>query len=273
MKNLTKTSPQGQNTIQLNDFKNWLERRNLNPKTIKVRLQGVKQYRPRELSTDNIIEFIKENLTNYQPNSLKSIFSSLTSYAKFQKIEIEQELITRIIPKVQERFFDTINQKELEQLKNSSPKNRKINDRNNLMLNFLFYTGLRVCELINICHCDYQNNQLRILGKGNKVRFVFVPDFLSKYFNGGSDYLFQTKNGKRLVHSQVRKIINRGAKKAGINKHITPHTFRRSFATLLNNKEVKLTTIQKLLGHTDINTTTIYIHNNYQELYRDYSKL
>src|SRR5437870_462148 len=83
-----------------------------------------------------------------------------------------------------ERIFDTIKQKELEQLKNSSPKNRKINDRNNLMLDFLFYTGLRINELINICHCDYQNNQLRILGKGNKVRFVFVPGFLVKYFNG-----------------------------------------------------------------------------------------
>ncbi|CAI2179027.1 20465_t:CDS:2 [Funneliformis geosporum] len=251
----------GNNAPKLNDFK-------------EVRLRGVSQYGSRELSTDNIIEFIRKNLANYQPNTLKSIFSSLISYAKFQKIAIERELIIRLIPKVQGKIFDTINKEELEQLKNSSPKNRKINDRNNLVLDFLFYAGLRVNELINIRHCDYQNNQLRILGKGNKVRYVFLPDFLAQHFQFNSqEYFFQTKNKKRLIHSQIRKIINRGIKKAGVNKHITPHSFRRSFATLLNNREVKLTTIQKLLGHSDINTTTTYIHNNYQELYQDYSKL
>jgi integrase/recombinase XerD len=62
-------------------------------------------------------------------------------------------------------------------------------------------------------------------------------------------------------------------KQAGINKLITPHTFRRSFATLLNHQKVNLTTIQKLLGHSDINTTASYIHNDYNTRYQDYSKL
>ena len=66
-------------------------------------------------------------------------------------------------------------------------------------------------------------------------------------------------------------MIYQKTKKAGIDKHISPHTFRRSFATLLNNKNVHLTTIQKLLGHSQINTTANYIHNSYEELYKDYT--
>ena len=273
MKNL-ENSLLGTNIIQLNNFKEWLEKRLLTPETIRKKLWVVRYYGERELNTDNIIEFLKANLTKYQPNSLKSIFSSLTSYAKFQKVEIERELITRLIPKVQERFFDTISQNELEQLKNTSFRKWKTNERNNLSLDFMFYTGIRVNELVNIKHCDYHNGHLKVHGKGNKIRFIPIPDFLTKHFNPLSQsYLFQTRHGKKLNPTYIRKTIYYLNKKANLNKHISPHTFRRSFATLLNNKEVRLTTIQKLLGHSDINTTTSYIHNSYQEIYQDYSKL
>lgn len=151
---------------------------------------------------------------------------------------------------------------------------KKTNERDCLILDFLFYTGIRVNELTKIRHCDYQNNSLRILGKGNKIRYLPLPPFLIQHFNSNSsDYFFQTKNGKKLSGDQVRIMIYLRNKKAGLDKHISPHTFRRSFATLLNNKEIKLTTIQKLLGHSDINTTTAYIHNSYEEIYKDYSKL
>jgi integrase/recombinase XerD len=97
---------------------------------------------------------------------------------------------------------------------------------------------------------------------------------LVKCFKSDSqNYLFLTKNGRKLSGSQIRKMIYLKNKKARLNKHISPHSFRRSFATLAHKRDVKLTTIQKLLGHSDINTTTAYIHNNYQELYLDYSKL
>ena len=138
----------------------------------------------------------------------------------------------------------------------------------------MFYTGIRVNELVNIKHCDYHDGHLKVYGKGNKIRFIPLPDFLTKYFNALSQgYLFQTRHGKKLNPTYIRKTIYYLNKKADLNKHISPHTFRRSFATLLNNKEVRLTTIQKLLGHSDINTTTSYIHNSYQEIYQDYSKL
>ena len=142
------------------------------------------------------------------------------------------------------------------------------------MLDFFFYTGLRISELVSLRHRDYQNNSLRILGKGNKVRYVFLPDFLTKYIKFGSTgYLFATKQGNKLDSENIRKNIHRRVKLAGIQKLVSPHTFRRSLATNLYNKEGKLETIQKQLGHSSLDTTLGYIHNDYQTLYADYSKL
>ena len=112
------------------------------------------------------------------------------------------------------------------------------------MLDFLFYTGLRVKELVNIRHRDYANEQLRILGKGNKVRYVFVPPFLEKCLNPySSNYLFTNSQGGKLTDNRIWYIVKEKLVKSGIRKKVSPHSFRRSFATLLNNKGCNLTTI------------------------------
>src|SRR6185437_6153998 len=108
-------------------------------------------------------------------------------------------MITRLIPTVQRKFFTTIDEKELNQLKQARyEKEIIVYHRNNLMLDFLFYMGIRVSELVNIKHSDYQDKSLKIHGKGNKIRHIPVPDFLVKYFNDGEDYLFTTKNQRKL---------------------------------------------------------------------------
>src|SRR5207247_1574088 len=90
-------------------------------------------------------------------------------------------------------------------------------------------------------------------------------------------YFFQGLNGnasKSLLSTRViESMIRQRVKKLGINKHITPHSFRRSFATNLYNKCKKLTTVQKLLGHSNINTTANYIHNNFESLRADYNQI
>ena len=141
-------------------------------------------------------------------------------------------------------------------------------------MDFLFYSGVRINELVNIKHSDYQDKSLKIHGKGNKIRYIPAPVFLVKHFNPFSpDYLFTTKNKQKLNPIQIRIMIYKKTKKSGIEKHISPHTFRRSFATLLHNKGTHLTTIQQLLGHDSIQTTEKYIHNDYDYLYQDYSRL
>ncbi|MEG7978899.1 MAG: site-specific integrase [Mollicutes bacterium UO1] len=88
---------------------------------------------------------------------------------------------------------------ELEQLKQATTKtSASINQRYNLMLDFLFYTGMRVSELTNLRHCDYQDKKLKIYGKGNKFRYIPLPDFLTKHFNGSSDYMFKNRRGEKM---------------------------------------------------------------------------
>src|SRR5207247_5329525 len=156
-------------------------------------------------------------------------------------------------------------------------KREKTYQRNNLLLNFFFYTGLRMNELINIKHSDYSHRQrtLSVLGKGNKVRYVFLPPFLTKHFIPNSlSYFFNSPvKEKSLSIRMIEEIIRQRVKKSRLNKHITPHSFRRSFATNLYNKCKKLTSVQKLLGHSNISTTANYIHNSYEEIYQDYRQI
>ena len=113
-----------------------------------------------------------------------------------------------------------------------------------------------------------------MLGKGNKVRYVFLPDFLIKHLNPQKKgYLFANHSGKLISVFGVREILRQRVKLAGIKKWVSPHTFRRTFATRLNNNGAKLTTIQVLLGHSNITTTANYIHNDYEYLHQDYSKI
>src|SRR5205085_11587067 len=109
---------------------------------------------------------------------------------------------------------------------------------------------------------------------GNKIRSLFLPPFLVKHFNPNSnDYLFTNQKKQPLSPLVIRQIIQQRLKKARIDKPITPHSFRRSFATHLYNKKAQLTTIQMLLGHESITTTEKYIHNDFDYLYADYSRL
>lgn len=95
---------------------------------------------------------------------------------------------------------------ELKQLKDAKvEKNALIHQRNNLILDFLFYSGVRINELINIRHQDWQGNQLKILGKGNKERFILLPDFLIIYLNPTSnDYLFTNQRGNPIKAEYIR---------------------------------------------------------------------
>ncbi|CAI2161554.1 13849_t:CDS:10 [Funneliformis geosporum] len=189
---------------------------NLSFTTIALYQRVIKKYGDRLTNTNSIQNLFEKNLANYQPSYLTlqtEIFKSYTELELLKQTRIE--------------------------------KNPVIYQRNSLILDLLFYSGIRVNELINLKHSDFQHHSIRILGKGNKARQPIKAEY-------------------------IRAMINLRTRKAGINKLITPHSFRRSFATLLNNQGCNLTTIQKLLGHSHITTTAAYIHNDYDTLFKDY---
>jgi len=258
----------------ISQYTEYLQDKNLSANTIRLYLNVLDKF-PQEFSTQNLQQYFRTSLTKYEATSLKVQQYALNSYIKFKKLQVEWERIVRIIPKTQRKFFDTIDEEELTRLKDAKvEKNPKIHQRNSLILDFLFYSGVRINELVNIKHQDWQVNQLRIHGKGNKVRFVLLPDFLITHFDSTSpDYLFVNQRGNQIKAEYIRWLLKARAEKAGINKNITPHTFRRSFATWLYRNKAQLLTIQQLLGHSSIQTTEKYIQYDWATVYADYSKL
>jgi len=252
----------------------WLQDKNLSSATIRLYLDTLAQFN-QELTTQGVKTYFLQNQKTYQPTTLKTKQYALNSYLKFQQLKIEWEKIARLIPKVQKKFFATLKEQELTKLKQARvEKNFQIHQRNNLNLDFLFYSGLRINELVHIKHSDWETNQLKVHGKGNKVRYVFLPPQLISLFNPYSeDYLFLNQRGNPIQAEYIRWLLKERSKKAQISKNITPHTFRRSFATLLYQKGAQLMTIQKLLGHSSVQTTEGYIMNDWDYLYGDYSRL
>ena len=169
------------------------------------------------------------------------------------------------------RYFEY---NELEELFNVPDIRTPLGQRDSLILEMLYATGVRVGELVNIkvSDIDLGRRNIIILGKGNKERFVtygeYCEDILKTYLNNGrvilniksSDYLFLNNNGGQLTDRGVRFILDKLIHKTSINKNISPHMIRHSFATHLLNEGCDLLTVQKLLGHESIKATQIYTH-------------
>jgi len=255
-------------------YREWLQDKNLAPNTIVSYLNALNGL-PAKFTTQNLKEYFQTNLKKYQATTLKVRKYALNSYIKFKKLKVEWEKIARLIPSVQRKFFDTINETELKKLKATKvERSPAIHERNNLILDFLLYSGVRINELIHIKHQDWQGNQLKVHGKGNKVRYIFLPEFLIKHLDPTNpDYLFLNQRGNPIKAEYLRWLLKARTHQAQIKKKITPHTFRRSFATLLYQKGAQLMTIQRLLGHASVQTTEQYIHNDFAYLYGDYSRL
>ena len=169
------------------------------------------------------------------------------------------------------RYFEY---NELEELFRIPDTNTSLGQRDLLLLEMLYATGVRVGELVNIKvkDIDLGRRNIIILGKGNKERFVtygeYCEDILKQYLSDGyillnktgSDYLFLNNNGGNLTERGVRYILDELIKKTSINKKISPHMIRHSFATHLLNEGCDLLTVQKLLGHESIKATQVYTH-------------
>lgn len=166
--------------------------------------------------------------------------------------------------------------------------NNAITSRNKSMLELMYSSGLRVSELLNlkVNDIDFSMNMVKCFGKGSKERVVPLSDIatrvLKEYIdlyritllkNNVSDILFLNVRGNKLSRQGFFKILKELSRDKGINKDISPHTLRHSFATHLINHGADLRSVQTMLGHENIKTTQIYTHisNNYKkEKYEEY---
>ncbi len=141
--------------------------------------------------------------------------------------------------------------------------------RNKAMLSLMLHCGLRVSEVVNLRpgNINLTKGKLRVEnGKGNKDRDLAIPEYLIDLFDSWrkkrpeSNFFFSTLKGKKLSVRYLQQMVGRYARKAGINnKKISPHTLRHSYATQFYKQTKDIETLRRILGHTDIGTTTIYI--------------
>lgn len=149
------------------------------------------------------------------------------------------------------------------------------NDTDKLMVEILFATGVRVSELVNIKKTDinFDKNIIKVFGKGAKERVVLIPETLCKKLK---QYCQNLNDNEAICPYSVRTIerkIKTLSIKTGINKNITPHKLRHSFATHMIQNGGDIVAVQKLLGHSSLNTTQIYTHYNVEELRNVYNRV
>ena len=210
-------------------------------------------------------------------SSISRKLSSLRGFYKYMANEgiIKSNIFSLVNgPKKSKKLPRYFEYNELEELFLVPDISTSLGQRDLLLLEMLYATGVRVGELVSIKvkDIDLGRRNIIILGKGNKERYVtygeYCEDILKKYLNDGhillnknnSDYLFLNSNGGNLTERGVRFILDELIKKTSINKKISPHMIRHSFATHLLNEGCDLLTVQKLLGHESIKATQVYTH-------------
>ncbi len=228
-----------------------------------------------------IQEYLMSLEINYELNnySIHRNLSSLNSFFKWLEFE---ELITKnpfeLIdrPKIYRHIPEVLSVYEIDQILEQCDMNNPLEIRNRAMLELAYSCGLRVSELVEFPYQNYfpEEEFIRIIGKGNKERLIPLGQSAIRYIQlylvnvrnhqipekGNEGFLFLNRRGKKLTRNMFFLIIKDLAQKANIQKSISPHTFRHSFATHLIENGADLRAVQDMLGHSSITTTEIYLH-------------
>jgi len=240
-----------------------------------------------DLSYDELQRYLS-SVKDLKARSLAHHITVLTSFYNFL---VDEKIITNnpceniINAKIPKKLPVYLTEDEINKLLDI-PLNNEYDYRNKAMLELLYATGLRISELINlkVNDVDFDECIVRVFGKGKKERIVPIADvalkYLSIYLNeyraiilgsSLSDYMFISNSKKNISRQAFFKILKKEAKRSGIEKIVSPHVLRHSFATHLLSHGANLRVIQELLGHEDISTTEIYAHLINEKLKDDYT--
>ena len=233
---------------------------------------------PKKCSSSTVKRYLYKNFSNKKSRSQARSISALKSF--FNYLLFEGEIHSSPIndiesPKIENKLPEVLTEDEIKRLISSVNLDSEFGQRNKTIIEVLYGTGIRVSELIELklSNIFFKENILKVTGKGNKERFVPLGKIaiieIKKYLNNRdklkinskfSDILFLNRYGRQLTRSMIFKVINDSSKNAEIDKKISPHTLRHSYATHLLKNGADLRTIQLILGHESITTTEIYTH-------------
>jgi len=235
---------------------------------------------PKDILLKDLEAFTKWiNILGMKNTSQARTISGLRSFFKYCLIEdiitIDPAALLEA-PKNQRKLPDTLAYEEIEKIISVIDLSKPEGQRNKAILETLYSCGLRVTELINlrISQLYFDVGYIRVIGKGDKERLIPIGPDAVKYIDiyrnnirnhidiktGEEDILFLNRRGAGLSRVMIFLMLKQLAKKAGITKNISPHTFRHSFATHLVEGGADLRAVQEMLGHESITTTEIYTH-------------
>ena len=234
---------------------------------------------PLEITSIQIQEFIYKIAKSINPRSQSRLISGLRSF--FDYLIFENYLQTNPLeqieaPKIGRKLPDTLSVSEINLILETIDLSDSNGERNRAIIETLYGCGLRVSELTSMKISDlfFSEGFIKVTGKGNKQRFVPIGKLTQKHINlyknqvrifkkidqKYKDTLFLNRRGKQLTRAMIFTIVKNLGEKSKIEKSISPHTFRHSFATHLIENGADLRAIQMMLGHESITTTEIYMH-------------
>jgi integrase/recombinase XerD len=275
-------------------FKAWLQlEKSLSDNSVEAYLHDIEKLtqflmlqkqekEPSELTLKDLEKFVRWiNELGMTVSSQSRIISGLRSFYKYCQLEqigTNNPTLLLEAPKMQRKLPDVLNFEEIEQIIAAIDLSKPEGGRNKAILETMYSSGLRVSELVNlrISQLFFEVGFIKVIGKGDKERLVPIGRDAIKYINlylqhirtqliiqpGEEDIVFLNRRGHRLTRVMIFLILKALVKIAGIQKNISPHTLRHSFATHLVEGGADLRAVQEMLGHESITTTEIYTHLN-----------
>lgn len=234
---------------------------------------------PIKITEETIQQFIYSISKEVNARSQARIISGLKSffsYLIFEDYRTDSPMELIEAPRLGRKLPDTLSVQDIDNLIAAIDLSKPEGERNRAIIETLYGCGLRVSELVSLKISDlfFDEGFIKITGKGDKQRFVPISEVTQKYIllyrnlirsqlqiqKGFEDTLFLNRRGKQLTRAMIFTIIKELAVSINLNKVISPHTLRHSFATHLLENGADLRSIQLLLGHESITTTEIYVH-------------
>jgi integrase/recombinase XerD len=236
--------------------------------------------KPADISLQDLQQFVKWvaelGMTDTSQARIISGIKAFYKYCLLENISQRDPTVLLEAPKLKRKLPDTLSLEEIDNILSKIDLSKPEGGRNKAILETMYSCGLRVSETVNlkISQLYLDVGFIRVIGKGNKERLVPIGDSAAKYITiyknnirvheqpepGNEDFLFLNKRGVKLSRVMIFLIIKDLVTKAGIQKTISPHTFRHSFATHLVENGADLRAVQEMLGHESITTTEIYTH-------------
>lgn len=222
----------------------------------------------------------KENNDERKVVSKRSINRKISALRTFFKYLQEKKIVKTnkvnyiTMPKFEKELPNVLGREDINKLRDAVNTSKITGIRDRLIIELLYSSGIRASELIDLNEymINIEERELRVIGKGNKERITFfsenskkwlekyIEEKKKKYSNYTKDVVFANSKGEKLTTRSLRRLIADYAKKAGLQKEVTPHVFRHTFATELLNNGVDIRYLQELLGHSSISTTQVYTH-------------